>query len=117
MARGGRPHYGRRVMSKTALILTVRTRPGRRDDLRALWDEHLRPRAEVNPAQELYLYCYDADDRDVIHMVEVYADPCEMQRNARAPWFAEYLRASAPLLAGPPTMATSHPVWAKGYAL
>jgi quinol monooxygenase YgiN len=104
-------------MPKTALILTVRSQPGRRDELRALWDEHLRPRAEANPAQELYLYCYDATDPDVIHMVEVYGDPSEMERNAEAPWFADYMQASGPLLAGAPTMVTAHPVWAKGYKL
>jgi quinol monooxygenase YgiN len=104
-------------MSKIALILTVRTRAGRRDALHALWDEHLRPRAETNPAQLLYLYCDDANDPDLIHMVEIYADPADMQRNATAPWFAGYMRASAPLLAGTPTMVTARPRWSKGYKL
>jgi quinol monooxygenase YgiN len=104
-------------MPKTAALLTVRTHPGRRDELRALWDEHLRPRAEANPAQELCLYCYDAADPDLIHVVEVYGDPSEMERNARAPWFANYVRASGPLLAGAPVMVTAQPMWAKGYAL
>jgi quinol monooxygenase YgiN len=104
-------------MSKTALILTVRTKPGRRDELRALWDEHLRPRAEANIAQELYLYCFDAKDPDVIHMVEVYGDPKAVGRNAAAPWFADYMRAAAPLIDGAPQMVTAEPLWAKGYAL
>jgi quinol monooxygenase YgiN len=104
-------------MSKTALILTVRTQPGKRDELRAVWDEHLRPRAEANAAQELYLYCHDANEPDVIHLVEIYGDPAEIQRNANAPWFADYVHASAPLLAGQPTMVTAEPVWAKGYTL
>ena len=104
-------------MRKTVLMLTVRTKPGKRDELRAVWDEHLRPRAEGNVAQELYVYCYDAQDPDVIHMIEVYGDPEEMQRNAEAPWFAEYMRVAAPLIAGPPRMVTAEPKWAKGYAL
>ena len=104
-------------MRKTALILSVRTKPGKRDELRALWDEHLRPRAEANAAQELYLYCFDTEDRDVIHMVEVYGDPAEIERNAEAPWFAQYVRAAAPLIDGPPQMVTAAPQWAKGYAL
>jgi quinol monooxygenase YgiN len=105
------------AVTKTALILTVRTLAGKRDALRALWEEHLRPRAEVNPAQELYLYCYDADDPDTIHIVEVYGDAAEMGRNASAPWFADYMRAAGPLLAGPPSIHTAEPVWAKGYAV
>jgi quinol monooxygenase YgiN len=102
-------------MSKKALILTVRTNPGKRDELRALWEEHLRPRAQDNPAQELYLYCYDADDPDVVHIFEVYGDPDAMRQNAAASWFAEYMRAAAPLIAGRPRMVTAEPLWAKGY--
>jgi len=104
-------------MQKTTLILTVRTKPGKREELRALWDRHLRPRAEENAAQELYLYCHDAEDPDTTHIIEVYGDGDAMRRNAAAPWFAEYMRASAPLLAGGPAMARAEPVWAKGYAL
>lgn len=105
------------AMSKTALILTVRAQPGKREELRALWDEQLRPRAEHNEALELYLYCYDAVDPDAIHIVEVYGDADAIERNATAPWFARYMRDSAPLIAGAPAMVTARPVWAKGYWL
>jgi quinol monooxygenase YgiN len=104
------------AMSKTALILTVHTQPGKRDELRALWDEQLRPRAEHNQAQELYLYCDDAADPDAIHIVEVYGDPDAIERNATAPWSAHYMRDSAPLIAGAPAMVTARPVWTKGYS-
>jgi len=50
-------------------------------------------------------------------MVEVYGDPQAMQSNASAPWFADYMRAAAPLLDGAPRMVTAAPQWAKGYAL
>jgi quinol monooxygenase YgiN len=103
--------------AKTMLILTVKTKPGRRDALRALWDEHLRPRAEANAAQELYLYAYDAQDPDTVHLVEVYSGTVAMQDNATAPWFADYMHAAAPLLEGRPRLITAQPQWAKGYAL
>lgn len=104
-------------MDKTVLILKVKTRPGRRDELRALWEEHLRPRAETNAAQELYLYCYDSEDPDTIHMVEVYGDCAAMASNASASWFHDYLRAAGVLIDGRPEMSTCLPLWAKGYAL
>jgi len=104
-------------MEKTALILRVKAHRGRRDELRALWEEHLRPRAEANPAQELYLYCLDAEDGDVIHIVELYGDPAAMAANASAKWFGDYMREAAPLIQGLPEMITAKPVWAKGYAL
>jgi quinol monooxygenase YgiN len=104
-------------MAKLTLIVSVRTQPGRRDDVRALWDRHLRPRAEANAAQELYLFCEDADDADAFHLVEVYGDPAAAQENARAPWFADYMREVGPLMAEAPSMVSARPVWAKGIAL
>lgn len=101
-------------MNKTAVIVTIRTKSGKRSQLRSLWDEHLRARVETSPAQEAYLVVEDTADADVLHLVEVYNDPTEMQRNAKAPWFAEYMKKTAPLLAGPPTMTTGTPVWTKG---
>jgi quinol monooxygenase YgiN len=109
--------YLARPMGKVVLILEAKVKPGKRDELRALWDEHLRPRAEVNVAQELYLYCYDQEDPDTVRIVELYSQPDAMQANAGADWFADYLRASAPLLAEPPKLAMGEPLWAKGVAL
>jgi quinol monooxygenase YgiN len=104
-------------MAKLALVVTVRTQPGRRDEVRALWDRHLRPRAEANPAQELYLFCEDAEDADAFHLIEVYAEPEAAEENARAPWFADYMREVGPLMAGRPSMVSARPVWAKGLEL
>lgn len=101
-------------MAKTAVIVSIRTKRGERTRLRSLWDEHLRARVEASDAQEAYLVVEDASEPDVLHLVEVYNDPGEMQRNASAPWFAEYMRKTAPLLAGPPVMVTGEPVWTKG---
>ena len=88
-------------MPKVAIIMKITTLPGQRDELRKLWDTHLRRRVETNSAQELYLVVEDATDPDALHLIEVYGDPDEMARNAQAPWFAEYLNAAGPLLAGP----------------
>jgi quinol monooxygenase YgiN len=104
-------------MSKVAMLLRVTTKPGQRDELRKLWDTHLRARVEASNAQELYLVVEDAADPETLHLVEVYGDPDGVARNAQAPWFAEYMRAAGPLLAGPPTVASGRPVWAKGYAI
>jgi quinol monooxygenase YgiN len=104
-------------MAKLTLILSARTQPGRRDDVRALWDRHLRPRAEGNAAQELYLFCEDERDADAFHLVEVYSDPAAARENAQAPWFAAYMREVGPLMAGRPSMVSARAVWAKGIAL
>src|SRR5690242_9691067 len=79
-------------VSKVAVLIKITTKPGQRAELRKLWDTHLSARVEDSPAQELYLVVEDAADPDALHLVEVYADPAQMARNAEAPWFADYLR-------------------------
>lgn len=104
-------------MAKVALLLKTKTQPGRRDAVRRLWDEHLRPRVEANDAQEVYFFCEDNQDPDTFYLFEIYANAEAMGANADSPWFAEYLRAVMPLLAGQGEVAVATPVWAKGAAL
>lgn len=104
-------------MAKVVLLVTTRTRPGKRDEVRRLWEAHLRPRVEANAAQEVYLFCEDSEDPDVFHLFEIYASAEAMGANANSPWFAEYLRAVLPLLDGPGVVRRATPVWAKGVAL
>jgi quinol monooxygenase YgiN len=99
---------------KVAVIISITTQPGHRGDLWRLWDSHLRARVQDSAAQEAYLVVEDAADSDVLHLVEIYNDPAEMQVNAAATWFAAYMREAGPLLAGTPLMRTGTPVWSKG---
>jgi hypothetical protein len=41
--------------SKLAVMIRIRVKPDGRDEWRSQWGEHLRARAEANPAQEPYL--------------------------------------------------------------
>ncbi|MGE5156434.1 MAG: hypothetical protein ACM3JP_02940 [Betaproteobacteria bacterium] len=96
-----------------AAIISVRTVSGRRPELRALWEEHLAPRVTASQVQQVYVVVEDAADADVLHLVEVYSDAREMARNGMQPWFAEYMSAAGPLLAGPPLAVSGAPVWVK----
>lgn len=105
-------------MEKLAVVLEVKTRAGTRDQVLAAWERHLRPQLESpDSAQELYLVCEHASDPDTLLLIELYDDPSRMQANARAPWFADYMREVAPLLDGQPRMVVGQPVWAKGIEL
>jgi quinol monooxygenase YgiN len=101
-------------MPHVATLVSGRTRPGRRDDLCALFVEHLGARAIDNPAQRLVLWLADEADADAFHLVEVYADATVMEANARTEWFAAYMAAAMPLLDGMPSMRMATPRWAKG---
>ena len=88
-------------MADLALFITVRTQPGNREAMRALWAQHLRPRAEKNQAQSRYVYAFDSQDENVIRITEVYETMAAFQENQRAdvphpvPWTRFTLRGRA----------------------
>lgn len=101
-------------MDRLAMLITTRTQPGRRDEVRRLYEEHLAPRATANDAQEIVVWCADQADPDVFHLFEVYRDADAAQAAGQAPWFWEYLRLVGPLLDGSPEVRTATLAWAKG---
>lgn len=98
---------------RLALFITTRARPGKRDELRRLWEKHLRPRVQQNPAQDVYAYCLDREDPDLIHLFEVYDDASAMAEAGEAEWFEAYMEEAAPLMAEPPSIVVADPVWEK----
>ncbi|MEZ0167388.1 putative quinol monooxygenase [Microvirga sp. TS319] len=101
-------------MNKAALLITHRTLPGKRDEVRHVWEKHLKPNIASNPAHEAYFYCYDDKDPDVILAFQQYTDRISPQDFVRAPWYAAYIEEVTPLIAGEPDVRAVTPVWAKG---
>lgn len=101
-------------MSKLALIIKTTCKPGKRDEVRALWEEYLKPRAEANDAQEVYFTCYDDQNENVMYLFELYGSHDAMGANAGADWFQEYMGKVFPLLDGQPEMSMTTPIWSKG---
>jgi quinol monooxygenase YgiN len=99
---------------KVAVIVKTQTQPGKRDEVRRLWEVHLRPRVEANAAQEVYFFCEDTQDPDTFYLFEIYSDPDALSANAGSEWFAEYLQAVRPLLADRGEVGVATPVWVKG---
>ena len=100
-------------MAETALFLTIKTQPGQRDALVALWEKHLRSRAAENDNQIRYVFALDLADADTIRIAEVYATQAAFEANSQAPWFAEYMAEAGPLLAGQPEFHMAQPHWVK----
>jgi len=98
---------------EVALFLTIKTQPGQRDALVALWDAHLKTRAEENAAHVSYVFALDMSDADTVHITEVYANQAAFQANSQSPWFAAYMAEAGQLLAGEPGFAMASPYWVK----
>jgi quinol monooxygenase YgiN len=101
------------MSSKVATIVSVKTRPGKRDEVLKLFRQHLAPRATGNPAQEVVVWVADAADQDTFHLFEIYSDQAAMEKNAKADWFGAYMAQAGPLLAGMPEMRVGEPRWIK----
>ena len=101
-------------MSQIALIVTSTTRPGMRDRVFDLYLEHLAPRAEENPAQQVVVWADDQADPDTFHLFEVYEGPEAFQANASAEFFAAYMAEAGPLLAAEPAVRMAAPRWSTG---
>jgi len=100
-------------MSKTALFITHRALPGKRDEVRRVWEKHLQRNIAADAAHEAYFYCYDDSDPDTIRVFQQYADRASSQEFLAAPWYAAYVSEVTPLLAGQPEIRAATPVWAK----
>ena len=101
------------MKAEVALFLTIKTHPGKRDALVALWEKHLKARAEENAEQVRYVLALDMADPDTVRISEVYATQAAFEANSQAPWFADYMAEAGPLLAGQPDFSMARPHWVK----
>lgn len=100
-------------MTQLALIIRHQTRPGRRDDVRKVWEAHMAPAVEANPGHLAYFYGFDDTDPDAIIAFQVYDCVESSQQFLETEAYASYLRDVEPLLSGPPQVTPLRSVWAK----
>lgn len=104
-------------MSKLAVVIKTRTRPGQRAAVYRLYEKHLAPRAAENHGQEVAAFCLDENDADVFYLFEIYASRAAFEQAGQQPWFWDYMQEAGPLLAGQPEVGLAQPAWAKGLPL
>jgi quinol monooxygenase YgiN len=100
-------------MSKTALFVRHQAQPGKRDDVRGVWEKYVKPRAAANPAHEAYFFCYDSNDPDVICVFQLYSSEEAAKEFLSGEWYAEYLGEVAKVVAAPPQISPASLVWSK----
>ena len=97
-----------------AILVTHRTLPGARDKARDVWQAHMPAAVSANPGHLAYFYSFDATDADVIRAFQVYRDETAARAFLLTEGYKAYVAAVEPLLAGPPEVAVSEVMWAKG---
>jgi quinol monooxygenase YgiN len=100
-------------MSKTALFIRHRAKPGMRDEVQRIWARHVQPRAAANPSHEAYYFCYDDQDPDVICVFQLYTSENAMREFLAGEWYPGYLREIGEVVAAPPEISPATLVWSK----
>ncbi|MGO1914139.1 MAG: putative quinol monooxygenase, partial [Halomonadaceae bacterium] len=101
-------------MTSFALIIKHKTQPGKRDEVRKVWENHMAPAISANPGHTAYFYCFDNADPDSIYAFQQYASVEASQEFLKTDGYAAYLKDVEPLLLGPPQVMALTPVWSKG---
>jgi quinol monooxygenase YgiN len=101
-------------MSNSALYIRHKAKPGKRDDVRRVWEKYARDYVASSDGQLSYCYCYDDNDPDAIVVFQLAVDQTSGQDFVKQPWFADYERETAALLAEPSEFRPATPQWVKG---
>jgi quinol monooxygenase YgiN len=100
-------------MSKTSLIVKMKTLPGKRDEaLAALMV--VMPSAEAEEGTEVYSFHTDMADPDTLWVFELYTDDAALGAHGQSPAVAELFGTLGDLLAEPPMMVMASMHAAKG---
>ena len=101
------------TMTAMTLSVTIKCQPGKRNEVKAIWESMTRPHAESNDKVQFSCYSFANEDADTIILFEVLSDSEVLTTLYQEEWFKKYLAAMSPLLAGPPEIVTGTPVWIK----
>jgi quinol monooxygenase YgiN len=100
-------------MSKTALFIRHQALPGKRDEIRRIWEKHVKPRVQANPAHEAYYFCYDNSDRDVISVFQLYTSEADADEFLGGAWYPKYLEEVSKVVASSPQISPASLIWNK----
>jgi quinol monooxygenase YgiN len=101
-------------MSRRLTLVRQKAKPGKRDEVRRVWEKYVREYANGNAGFLSVYYCYDDNDPEAAIVISLTADQSSAQEFGMQPWVADYQRETAPLLAEPPEVRTATPKYVKG---
>lgn len=95
------------------VLIRHKAKPGRRDDLFAVWSKHMAAAISRNPDHLAYFYCYDDSDPDVVCAFQQYASAEAAASFLKARAYQAYVREAEALLAAAPQVGSLSVKWSK----
>ncbi len=103
-------------MSRKAFYVRHQAKPGKRDEVKRIWEKYARAYVEDMQGQIYYVYGYDDTDPNAIIAYQLSDGEAGTDDFVKQPWFADYQRETAALLAAPTELRSITPQWVKGAA-
>jgi len=100
-------------MTNSALFIKHTAKPGKRDEVKRVWEKFVRDYVATSERQPAYFYCFDNNEPDTIVVFQLHSDPGSGNEFVNQPWYDDYERETAELLAGPSEFRTATPQWMK----
>lgn len=100
-------------MPTTALFIVHKTKPGKREAVKAIWLKHMAPAVQSNPGHLAYFYNFDNNDADSICAFQQYASPEDAKAFLETESYLTYLAESKDLLEHEPKVFYLSPQWSK----
>lgn len=101
-------------MVPTALFIRHQTLPGKREEVRQVWEKNMAPAISANDGHTAYFYCFDDSDPDSICAFQEYFSSDAARDFLGTESYLAYLEEVESLLAGPPQVTSLTRVWSKG---
>lgn len=103
-------------MSKSALFIRHQAQPGKRDEIKRVWEKYAQNYVADSRGQPAYFYCYEDNNPDAIVVFQLHADADSANEFVKQPWYADYEQETDALLAKPSEFHVATPQWIKGAA-
>jgi quinol monooxygenase YgiN len=100
-------------MNKQALYIRHKAKPGKREDVRRIWEKYARAYLEAAGRQLVYVYGFDDNDPDAIVAYQLMTDAGGADEFVQQPWYRDYDRETKALLAEQSEFRTITPQWIK----
>lgn len=101
-------------MTKKALYIRHKAKPGKRDAVKRIWEKYARSYVEAADGQVVYVYGFDDNDPDAIVAYQLFTGQAGTDDFLKQPWYKDYEQETAALLAAPSEFRSITPQWIKG---
>lgn len=100
-------------MNNFGILVLFHAKPGRRDDIKQVWETYVKDHAASSTDLLCSMYNYGLEDENLIILYEIMKDNLVLARAFEESWFQDYLLALKPYLEKPPENIVFTNLWSK----